>query len=96
MDINKISEGMKIRICKYPDLSIKQFGSLDGYKWTLGGSIQEVKEIKHHKNRVWIKPPINSSHSEISFHSLDLRSVKSPKKRKPEKPEIFDPKQLII
>jgi len=90
VNIKKLKKGMNIRICKNPRLSIIAYGGLEGNKRKLANTIQEIQKFK--PDRIYIVPPRGFGYSTISFVPDDIRLV-SPINIKP---EIFDPKYLVI
>jgi hypothetical protein len=100
MKINNIREvqtGIFIKICDNPAYSISRYGGLEGYKKTLAGTIQKVKQAFPSENRIYIVPPPECGHYDISFNICDVRKIE-------EKdlnigviePVMFDPNQLDI
>ncbi len=102
MRTENIKDGMKVKISDNPSYSIINYGSLDGYKKSLAGTIQRVQKIKVDSNRIRIVPPVGCGHNTISFHTSDLSCIPGIKMEDhnqsiPDiKPELFDPQQLVI
>ena len=102
MNIRNLKSGMLVKICNDPAFSISKHGGLDGYKKTLGGTIQTIRRVYYGEERVYIQPPRSCTHDNISFHITDLtypdeRELEEDRQSPSDiKPELFDPKQLVI
>jgi len=90
-------KGMQVKICSNPEASIRNFGSLSGYKRSLANTIQTVKRIDPTDNkRVIVEKPLSSSFTTISFHIDDLEIInKEEPKIEGIKPQSFNIKNLV-
>jgi len=95
MNIEHIKPGMMIKISDDPSYSVARHGSLGGFKQTLAGTIQQIKNVD--KNRIYIVRPKNCGHNRISFNIKDIRPVEEFDIEVIKiDPVTFDPNQLDI
>ena len=97
MNIKNMEVGIRVKISEDPSFSIRNHGSLSGYKRSLAGSIQVIKKISSDMDRLYIYPPKNCRYNTISFNRCDLINLNEMEKPNIDiKPELFDPNQLDI
>jgi len=97
MDMDKIEVGLLVKISKTPSYSIKKHGGLGGFKQSIAGSIQRVKNIWPSTNRIYIVPPKDCKHDQVSFNICDIEEFDQSKIIvNIIEPVMFDPNQLDI
>lgn len=89
MNRDDLKEGIKIRICQKPSISIKEYGGAAA-KRKMAGKTKTIRSILKKRDAVMVKDNMGNY---WTIHFDDIRRLESLPLIKP---VIFDPDQLVM